>query len=89
MSDIAKRLEDRAEDPMWADHAEVRKDLLAEAAREIRGRDAIIKTLQDGLEIPNARNAHLLQSRNYYRAECAALQAQLLAIGPATQGDAQ
>lgn len=35
MIGIVQRLRDRAEDPMWAAHAEVRKDLLFEAAREI------------------------------------------------------
>src|SRR4051812_22774559 len=40
---VVKRLRERADDPMWADHAEVRKELLHAAANQILGMFAVLQ----------------------------------------------
>lgn len=45
-SRVAHRLKQAGEDPMWADHAEVRKDVCSLAAGIIYGQQARIKDLE-------------------------------------------
>jgi hypothetical protein len=79
MSDIVQRLRSCADDPMWADHAEVPKRLCAAAADEIEQLRKANEAFGRRQEWWNERMFALEQERDRYRAALAAPQGEAVA----------